>query len=207
MKQTPTFASRLLTKNLFSEDSPACSKRSRAPAILHMAMSLSVSSSSHWEKAALYHRWVKVRSSILNTPNKVLVQSVKQVIFLLVYNSVFHNVLLVNWKTWAEGRAPLWCTWTSTSLLCGCGPRTEQRALSESLNPTYAPFPNRSFPFLVYFHRWAKGKKAFKPAHISNMIEQQIFHSCCFMWLFSICATMGLSLVINCACTQDSVKL
>lgn len=54
MKQTPTFAARPLMKSLFLGDSPACSKRSRAPAVLHMAMSLSVSSSSHWEKTVLY---------------------------------------------------------------------------------------------------------------------------------------------------------
>lgn len=54
MKQTPTFAARLLMKSLFLGDSPACSKRSRAAAVLHMAMSSSDSSSSHWQKTVLY---------------------------------------------------------------------------------------------------------------------------------------------------------
>lgn len=94
--------------------------------------------------------------------------------FLLVYNSVFHNVFCVNHKTWAERSAPCWCTWTCTSLLHGCRPKSEQRGLSESLSPTYTLLSNRPFTFLVYFHRWAKGKKGFKPAQISRWFSDLV---------------------------------
>lgn len=59
----------------FWNRSPVCSIRSRAPAVLHMAMSLCVFPSRRWIKYPWYHQWVKVQFFILNAQLKFLEQS------------------------------------------------------------------------------------------------------------------------------------